>query len=572
MDRGQTLKDLIIEHGLLKAEQIEEIQHRADKAGKKFEDIIREEKLIYPEPLAQLKATALGVPYIDLSAAKIDESAMEGISAKAADTYQFVAFGLSGGRLQVAMADPEDFQAQEAVRFIASQRGLKPDIYCAAPDAIKKAVTGDAGDARQALKDFGREFKRATNLPRESDKLRSALAKAPITKIVAVIIRHAIEGKATDIHIEPGAKQVRVRYRINGQLHTTLLLAADMLTTIVARVKILAGMPVEPAAVPQEGRFTFTGEEETYRVRVTTMPTLSGERITLQLIDATNPPPSFVDLGMSNEQQQLLSKYLHADGGLLVFTGPGQVGKSTTIIASLWEINSPDNAIATIEDTVEFEIPGVSQTQVRSRQGLTYAAALGSALRQDFDVIMIDQLADERTVDLAVQGAQAGRLILAATTAPAVVPAIEQLGASNINRYLLASALRLVVAQRLLPQLCPSCREAVPIPRDRRGEIAAELKSMPKTYLDAQTLPAKRSFFESAGCDDCQESKQQGQVALFEVVPIFAALRQAITNGTDSAAIEQLIRAKGYPSLRQDGLIKALQGRVRYVDVVHATA
>jgi hypothetical protein len=188
MDRGQTLRDLIVEHGLLKAEQIEEIQRRADRAGKKFEDIIREEKLIYPEPLAQLKATSLGVPYLDLGAAKIDAAAMEGISAKAADTYQFVAFGIQRGRLQVAMAAPEDFQAQEAVRFIASQRGLKPDIYCASPDAIKRAIAGDAGDARQALKDFGQEFKRAGDLPRESDKLRSALAKAPITKIVAVII------------------------------------------------------------------------------------------------------------------------------------------------------------------------------------------------------------------------------------------------------------------------------------------------------------------------------------------------------------------------------------------------
>jgi type II secretory ATPase GspE/PulE/Tfp pilus assembly ATPase PilB-like protein len=302
------------------------------------------------------------------------------------------------------------------------------------------------------------------------------------------------------------------------------------------------------------------------------MPTLTGERLTLQLTDTTHPPPSLGELGMTDEQQQLLLKHLSARAGLIVFAGPGRVGKSTTMIASLWEINSPDNAIATLEDTVEFEIPGASQTQVRSRQGLTYTAALASALRQDFDVIAIDQLGEEQIIDLAVRGAESGKLILAAASAATVVQALAQLSATNAHPYLLASALRLVIAQQLLPQLCQSCKEAVPIPREVQREIAAELKKVPKAYLAAQKLPAQHSFFESAGCAECQETKQQGQVALFEVVPIFTALRHALTSRADSATLEQLIRAKGYPSLRQDGIIKALQGRVRYVDVVHATA
>jgi type IV pilus assembly protein PilB len=568
----ETLEELIIERGLLKAAQVQQLQRRAAEQKKTLEQIIRDEKLIYPEPLAQLKAASLGVPYVDLSAVAIDERAMQGISSQAAITYQFVPFAIKEKKLQVAMASPDDYQAQEAVRFIAMQRGLTPDIYCASPDAIARTIQQPAGDIRQALKDFGREFKLAGDIPPESGRLRDALVKAPVTKIVAVIIRHAIEGTASDIHIEPSSKQVRVRYRIGEQLHTTLLLPAEMMTAIVSRVKVLAGLPINPTGVPQEGRFVFTTDQQSYSVRVACLPTLAGERVTLQLVDATQPPPSFAELGMTKQQQALITKHVRAEDGVILIAGPGRAGKSTTLLASLWEINSPDIAITTLEDSIEFELPGISQTQIRPRQGLTHAAALASLLRQDFDVIMLSQLPDEETAELAARGAANGKRIFAAISAPDVVRTIEQLRSLHVSPYLLAAALRLLAAQRLVPQLCPSCREAVPIPRDLKAEIKAELEQLPKAFLQALGLPDKWSFFDSPGCPDCHEGKAAGQIALFELVPIFPKLRRAIVTAADNKSLTRLIRAKGYPSLRQDGIIKALRGNVRYDDVVGATA
>jgi type IV pilus assembly protein PilB len=567
-----TLEELVVERGLLKARQVEKLQRRAEQEQKTFEQIVREDKLIYPEPLAQLKAEALGLPYIDVSSIEVDQRAMQGVSPQAARTYQFIAFAIEENRLRVAMASPENYQAQEAVRFIAAEQHLTPDIYCASPEAIAKAFQKPATDIKQALKDFGREFKQAAAMPHENERLRAALAKAPVTKIVAVIIRHAIEGLASDIHIEPGAKEIRVRYRISGQLHTSLLFPAETMTAIASRIKVLAGLPVNAKAGPQEGRFTFATDEQSFSIRVASMPTISGERITLRLADVSSPPPSLAELGMTEPQQTLFTKHLHAPDGIITIAGPGRDGKSDTLLSSLGEVNAPNVAVATLEDSIELEIPGISQTAIRPHEGLTYAGALASILRQDFDVVLLARIPSGQVAKLATRAAMSGKLIICGISAPDVVQTIEQLRALDVSPYLIAASMRLFVAQRVVPKLCPSCRQAVVIPREVRTEITAELKKVPQSYLRDLALPAKRSFFNSPGCPDCHEGKATGQIALFEMVPSFPKLRQAIISGADSTVLEQTIRAKGYLSLRQDGIIKALQGKVRYADVVRATA
>lgn len=571
MVRQPTLEEMLVERGLLRAAQVENLVRRAAQEKKTLEQMIRAEKLVYPEPLAQLKAQLLNVPYVDLSAVQIDPLAMQGIAVRAAGSYQFFVFAVSEDTLRVAMAAPDDYQAEQAVRFAASQRGLKTEIFCASPEAIGDALrVREPSGVDQALKEFGQEFRRT--LGQGQDKLRSALAlaHAPVHKIAAVIIRHAIDGLASDIHIEPNSAQTRVRYRIAGQLHTTLLLPADIHSALVARLKILSGVLLVPAGSPQEGRFTLRDNEQSYAIRSLFIPTTSGERVTLRLADATHPPPSFIELGMDEQQQAQVASILRASDGLIIVTGPGKTGKSTTLVTALWEINTPDRAIATLENPVEFEIPGISQTPVNPSRGFDFAAGLASLLQQDLDVIMLSDLPDSTTAEIALQGAQNGRLILSALSAADAAEAYVQIIALGANPYLVSTAVRLIIAQRLVPKICQTCKVTQPLTAELKEQLRDELKSLSRVRL-TRDVPAKLTFYDSPGCPDCLEGRRQGSIALFEIVPAFRELRAAIAGGAHQVALTEVIRRAGYYSLRQDGLIKALKGLVRVADVVRAT-
>lgn len=571
-DQKPTFEELLLEHGLLKPAQLEHVQRRAAEQNKSLTDIIRDEQLVYPEPLAQLKAAFLGLPYVDLKVVDIDDGAMRGISERAATAYQFIAFGQRGGRLQIAMASPDNHQALEAVRFIAKKSSLTPEIYCASPENIEAALrVPPQENIKQTLLDFGREVRRAEDMPKDKAKLHQALVKAPVNKIVAVIIRLGIEGLASNIHIEPGDKEFRVRYRINEQLHTTLLLPMNLLSSVTARVKILANMRVAPARLPQAGRFVLSLDQQTYSIHVSIMPTVTGEQITLRLINTSRPAPSLTELGLASQQLDLVRKHLSAPHGLIVIAGPANSGKSTTLFAALSFLNTPAVNIATLEDPVEYEIPGVNQTPLQPLQGLTAAAALQNLLHHDVDIIMLDKLIEGTTAGLAVKAA-ASRLVLLAVSASDAADIIPYLASLGLNPHLIASSLHLLIAERLVPKLCQSCARPVAIPSELKEKIQTELKNISKFY--SQPLPPSRklSFSVSTGCPNCRERRSRGQIGLFEVVPLFQELRTAIANNNGYDKLVSIIRRKGYLSLYQDGLLKALAGLVNYEDVVSAAS
>ncbi len=560
----------MLQSGLLEKDQLERVRRLADERKETVEEVVRAEQLIFPEQLARLKARYLDVPYADLEKTGVDARAMSDISRRAAIAYQFVAFGQEDGKLRVAMAHPEDQQALEAVRFIAEKRSLTPEIYCASAEKVEESLkTSPRDDLRQALREFGREVRRAESAPQDKEKLRRALAKAPVDKVVAVIMRMAIEGGASDIHVEPYGRQFRVRYRIDHHLSTTLLLPLNLLPAVIDRLKVLANVRVSGHDLPQQGRFVLPVEEQSYSVHCSFMPTVFGERAALRLIDTARPAPSFKELGWGGFQVQLLNKVLAARDGLIMVSGPPGSGKSTTLFALLFALNRPDKNIATLESRVEYEMAGVNQTQLRPAQGLTGGVALQGVLRQDADVVMIDELA-ERDTSLAAVKAAAGCLILSAVEAADAASVFSYLAGLDLNPALLASRLRLIIAQRLVPKLCQSCRRPSPVPRELRSEIQAGLRGIPGEVRDEYGLGKRISLFTSEGCPDCREGRTDSYMGLFEVVPLFRELRAAITAREDKERLEKIIRRGGYLSLRQDGLIKALTGLVDYRDVISA--
>lgn len=568
-----SLENLLLEHGLLKPDQMAYVQQKASSQKQSITDIIRAEQLVYPEPLAQLTAESLGLPYVDLQSVQVDPSAMADIASRAAHTYRFIAFGKTNDRLQVAMADPSDYQALEAVRFIAKKQNLILELYCASAEGIEQASSPEPQpNINQALRDFGKDIQQSAQLPDDDTKLQQTLAEAPISKVFAVVMRHAVEGLASDVHIEPFGNDLRIRYRINGELHTSLLLPHNIHRAIVSRIKMLANMQVGASNVPQESRFTFASGQQAYSVRVAIMPTIHGEKITLHLVDTTKAAPSFTELGFVGAALMQLKEQLQDPKGLIIVAGPDGSGKSTTLNAIVTSLNSPSASISTVEETIEYEVPGITQTQISPGMEITYERVLQNLLRQDVDIIMVEEIRTAKTGHLLTKGALAGRLMLSTIHAQDALRTIPQLIDLGISPYVLSSSLRLIIAQRLVPKLCQFCKQPSPIPKALVKDVGLALKHIPPQILSAYSLTSPPTFYTSTGCPKCHERKTFGQIAIFDLVRISKELSQDIASGANYEVLAATADRAGRLTLAQDGLLKALQGMVRYADVVRVTA
>jgi type IV pilus assembly protein PilB len=425
-------------------------------------------------------------------------------------------------------------------------------------------------NSEQILREFGQELKHTQNVPQEPDKLNKVLTEAPINKIVAVIMRHALDGLATDIHIEPGLEQLRIRYLINRQLHTSLLLPMSLHSAILSRIKMLSSMQITRSNTPQEGSIYLANESKPLTIQVLIMPTTRGEKITMRVTRVTKKPPSLSELGVKPYHQNLFSRALDNSDGLILTSGPESSGKATLLYSIVSILNSPQVNVASIEDPVNYEVPGVCQTQVHPEENFDYPDALHELYRQDTNIIMIDKINSPQMAQLVVQGATAGHLILAALPASDSLSIISRLTGLGVDPYLLSSSLRLLVSQRLLPKLCPACSQEIPVPSQAQTTIKKHLKDIPPEYFTSLNVSNKIKIFESTGCPECQERKTSGQIVILEVVPIFHELRQAIINRDPHDKMVQLARKHRHISLLQDGLLKTLQGTVRYQDVMRA--
>ncbi len=567
---------LLQEKGLLNEEQIAHIEERSKADNITVAEVIRSERTIPEEDFAKLYADFLDIPYIDLRSAKINPSAMQDISRKAATTYRFIAFDVKETALLVAMESPDDFQALEAIKFIAKRKGLTPEIYLASAEAIEETSGGTGAVEEEiggALKEFSQELSEAKADGKKGIKdIERIVGEAPVTKVVAVMIRHAIEGHSSDIHVEPTEKEVRIRYRIDGKLHTTLTLPPKVHPAIVSRIKILSNLKIDESRLPQDGRFSATIDNRSYDFRVSTMPTTFGEKIAIRILDKASGAPSFEDLGLRGTMQETFVQYLHAPHGIVLISGPTGSGKSTTLFTSLTTLNSVEQNIVTLEDPVEYEVEGVNQTQVQPEIGLTFASGLRSILRQDPDIIMVGEIRDRDTAELSVHAALTGHLVLSSIHTNSAIGAIPRLIDMGIDGFLLSASVRLLAAQRLVPRLCQKCKKETPMPDAVREKVLLELKNLPETAKTEENQKNPTVLYESPGCPECKEMGVSGRVAIFEIVPISREMRLAINESAGFDALTAIARKEGMISMRQEGILKSLTGEVRYEDVLRVTS
>jgi len=553
---------------------VKHIQGRAQTDAISPEAVILQERLVFPEALAQVKAEFLNVPYIDVAKAKRNPEAMRDISRQAAATYRFFAFDEAEGKLLIAMESPDDFQALQAVKFIAKKRGLQPEMYLSSTDSIDRVLGMTAeiqAEIGGALKEFSKDLETADVKDKKEADIERSIEEAPISKVVAVIIRHAIEGSASDIHIEPTERELRVRYRIDGNLHTSLLLPLKMHAAVISRIKILANLKIDESRLPQDGRFSTATEGRAFDFRVATMPTAFGEKVVLRILDKSGGAPSFDELGLWGSQQKLFKSYLSAPHGIILLTGPTGSGKSTTLFTSLSLLNSPEVNISTLEDPIEYEIEGVNQTQVHPDIGLTFASGLRHILRQDPDIVMVGEIRDRETAELAMHASLTGHLVLSTLHTNDAIGALPRLIDMGIDPFLLTASLRLVAAQRLVTRLCQHCKRERKLTPAALRTIEAALKDVPESLKTEANQRTPKAVFESPGCPACQDGASVGRLAIFEVVPITRTLRDAMSESPKYDTLAAVARREGAITMRQDGILKALAGQVQYEDVLRVT-
>ena len=557
----------LIENQMLTAKQASEFQEKAKADKKDIEDILVNKEIISLENLAKLKATLYNLPYENLREKSIDENAINIISREVAENYKVICFLKQGRKIKVGITDPDNFKAIEAVDFLSKGNGLEVEYFFVSKDSFGEAVKkykSISEELSSALESKASEEEELMTVD-VADKidLEEITKSAPVAKIVSVIIRHAVEGGASDIHIEPLHAESRVRYRIDGILHTSLVLPRNVHNAIVARVKVMANLKIDETRIPQDGRISLVVDEKAIDFRVSILPLVGSEKVVMRILDTTKGAPALLDLGFQGRQLNVVENNLKKTEGLFLVTGPTGSGKSTTLFSALDILNREGVNISTLEDPVEYQMKGVNQSQIRPEIGYTFSSGLRSFLRQDPDVIMVGEIRDEETAELAIHAALTGHMVLSTLHTNSAVGAIPRMIDMNVEPFLLGSTMHTVIAQRLARKICPHCKEKFNIPDGVLAEIKAEISNIGEEYI-SQIIKGfdskKLVFYRGKGCPRCGNKGYSGRVSVVEVLDINKKLKRLIFDGNRDLSIEQVKSTQEFITIKQDGILKVLQG------------
>lgn len=529
------------------------------------------------EQLAKAKAEVLNIQYIDLTEQQISADILRLIPGDVAENYQLVPFQLADGIVNVACVTPEDYRAVEVLDFIGRQQKLRFQYFSATPQSVKhilhqyENLNSEVQAALASADVTDIELGQAID---ESASDTEVVKTAPVSKMISVVLKHAIEGAASDVHIEPVSKESRVRYRVDGILHTSLVLPLKVHKALVARIKVLANLKLDETRLPQDGRFKMKFENRDIEFRVSTLPLLDNEKVVMRILDTSKSVISLEDLGFTDRNLQRLLKQMKQPHGLMLVTGPTGSGKSTTLYSMLSILNEEGVNIITLEDPVEYNLPGIAQSQMRPEIGLTFANGLRSVLRQDPDIIMVGEIRDNETAELAIHAALTGHKVLSTLHTNDAFGAIPRLLDMRVEAFLISSAVNVIVAQRLVRRICQHCKQLVPIEASQAEEIAAEIKNMPVNFLphDVSLLPPYK-IYRGQGCPRCEDTGYHGRIAICQVLENTANLQQLIGDGgiNDGKKVAVEFLRQGVFSVRQDGLVKVFRGLTTLEEVWNAT-
>lgn len=584
-----TIEELLERSGVATAEQVEVLKEEASRSRRPLQDLVIQNGLIDEKTLTQNFATYAQIPFVEIDPKDIPADVLNKIPERIARQYNAVLFKIDpDGLMHLAMDDPDDVQA---VDFIKKEIGDNIKIYITTRNNILACLENYRGDVDKELReviDIQREDTGEKQTVTEADVSEDS----PIAQTVNLLLEYAIRSGASDVHIEPREGFVQVRYRIDGVLKEVNRLPRNVLGALVSRIKILSNLKIDERRVPQDGRFKIKVTGKQYALRVSTLPVTDGEKIVMRILDESNQAVTLSDLGFWGRSLEVITTALTEPNGMILITGPTGSGKSTTLFSVLTSLNTPDVNISTIEDPVEYKISGVNQTQTNSKAGMTFANGLRALLRQDPNIIMVGEIRDSETANLAIQAALTGHLVFSTLHTNNAATSLPRLLDMGIEPFLIASTVRAVVGQRLVRKLCTNCRQHYQPPKEEIDAILRLFNLQENSLATLHELEKQAaaqhvggdiqlSTSDSAistlwraspdGCDECNGTGYKGRIGIYEALQNSVPVQKLIINNATSTQIQDQAISEKMVTMQLDGLVKALRADTTIEEVLRVT-
>ncbi len=507
---------------------------------------------------------------------KVDKELLKIIPEEIAFKYQMFVFDRQDNNTKVAMVNPQDIEALNVLNFLSQKNNIKFEFYAVSVRNFEKLIK-NYGAAEKAVKNVVHSFKSSRDGGKkahrqETGKEQMVIQDAPVSKLAKVVIKHAIDGRASDIHIEPTDNDYRVRYRVDGILYASLVLPKDVGMAVVAHIKILSKLKIDEKRKPQDGRFSIKDDEVggngNIDFRVSTFPVVGGEKMVMRVLNKDNKTFELEELGLVGKNNEIMREEISRTSGIILLTGPTGSGKSTTLYAFLKILNQTERNIVTLEDPVEYSIEGINQSQVRPEIDYTFASGLRSILRQDPDVIMVGEIRDTETAELAIHAALTGHLVFSTLHTNSAIGAIPRLIDMGIEPFLLSSSLNMVAAQRLVRKICKNCQQEAKIPKIVVAGIKKLLQKVPLEEVKKYGVESldNLKFYEGHGCEQCGNKGYKGRLAVYEGVQIDDSMKNVIIEKNETI-LDAEREKQGVITIKQDGFLKALTGKTTVAEV-----
>jgi len=547
----------LVEYKVITEAEAERLEVDSLHQGRPIFEYLLQQGTIKKESILKIEAEFLNVPFVDISITSANPHALTFVSEPVARRYNIIPyeFDPKTNSISIASADPLNISLLD---FLERKTGKRVVFSLAYVDDIEKAINaaytkGLSPEVKEALEEVGQN---KSNQVEKADET-TVVKEAPIAKIVDTVLEFAVKGRASDIHVEPEAEKTRIRYRIDGILIEKLSLPRSIHDSLVSRIKILSQMKIDERRIPQDGRFSFKVGEEEVDLRVSTLPTVHGEKIVMRLLKKTGGLPALAELGLRGIQYTDLESAIAKPYGIILVTGPTGSGKTTTLYSMLTKLNKPSVNIVTLEDPVEYQIEGINQVQINPQAGLTFATGLRSFLRQDPNIILVGEIRDTETTQLAIQAALTGHLVfstLHTNDAATAIPRLIDLGGEP---FLISSVLNASLAQRITRRVCESCKELFSPTIEVIENIKNTLgQALPSKYVKGSPIQIARG----KGCQECNFTGYLGRIAIFEVLKITPLINKLILNESSAKEIETQAKSEGLITMKQDGYLKVLEG------------
>jgi type IV pilus assembly protein PilB len=567
------IEELLLEGKLLAPEDLEAAKLEALKQSKPLIAYIAEQNMVGEEDLTRISAEAMGVPYANLSNIAVGEDIIKLLPRETAETYMAVPFGMQQGRLAVGMLDPTNIQA---VDFLSRKVGHTITVYLASRASIDHVLgqfrNDVAADVATAL-DVARVDDHPKVEKQDLKAMQNLVQDAPITRALNAILDYAAQSRASDIHIEPREHELKIRYRVDGILQEAMTLPKSIEPALISRIKIMANLRIDEHRIPQDGQFQISSNSNEIDLRIAISPVVWGEQVVIRLLDKDSSILTLEALGFRGRAYRVISDGIHRPHGMTLSTGPTGSGKSTTLYAVVQALKDVSINIVTLEDPVEYKMDGINQIQVNADVGLTFASGLRSILRQDPNVVLVGEIRDKETADLAVQAALTGHTVLSTihtNSAAGVLPRMLDMG---IEPFLIASTINTVIGQRLVRKLCPKCKQEYDTTEIETKSVLQTLGDvLPKTKADLEKvkkdigyeiipLASDKSFhmYKAVGCNACSKG-YKGRIGVYEVFAMSDAMEKLLLQRATTNDVQKQAQADGMLTMKQDGYLKALNG------------